>query len=127
MKRANFIGAPQFFELNQACEILWRAFGDGSGIYLVGSSIKRRNFRDVDVRCIMDDDDFERLFGKHETAFYLNPLWSVMCCSVSLWLSKRTGLPIDFQIQKQSDANKNECGPRHALGLALPMPGGRNG
>lgn len=117
MNRANYIGAPEFFELNQACVILTEAFGHN--VYLVGSSIERRDYRDVDVRCILEDDEYTRLFTDPLFTTH-NPLWSLMCCSISLWLSKRTGLKIDFQFQQQTTANDTyPARPRHALGIFL--------
>ncbi len=117
MKRANYIGAPAFYELNQACRVLTDAFGHC--IYLVGSSLEKRDYRDVDVRCMLDDEDYARRFpnggGVHDA------YWSLIVTSISLWLQKRTGLPIDFQIQQQTAANAEypgSCG-RHALGIFL--------
>jgi hypothetical protein len=41
-----------------------------------------------------------------------------MCSSISEWLAKRSGLPIDFQIQRRTDANKEYGGQlRNAIGL----------
>lgn len=123
MKRAHFLPAPHFFNLQQACHTLEAAFRcDGpSGIYLVGSSIKKRDYRDVDVRCILPDDEFERLFPKCPNNRYLHALWCVMCSTISLWLSQHTDLPIDFQIQSMSEANRlyptAEDNPRNFLGL----------
>ena len=36
----------------------------GSICYLVGSATKRPDFRDVDVRMILDDEEFHALFGR---------------------------------------------------------------
>jgi len=117
MKRANYIGAPHYFNLNQACLALVEAFGQH--IYLVGSSMERRDFRDVDVRCIIDDAEYARLFPGLSGNPSVNGLWSLMCTSISEWLSNRTSLPVDFQIQKRSEANKEFDGPRSALGLFI--------
>jgi hypothetical protein len=121
MKRAHFLPAPHFFNLQQACHTLQAAFGDGSGVYLVGSSLKTRDYRDVDVRCIMPDEEFERLFPGCPNNRYLHALWCVMCSTISLWLSKHTDLPIDFQIQSMEEANRlyptAEGNPRNFLGL----------
>jgi hypothetical protein len=116
--RANYIGAPEMFNLNQACHALVAAFGPH--LYLVGSSLERRDFRDVDVRCILPDDEFDRLFpGAYPCNYALTALWSVMCSSISLWLSQQSGLKIDFQIQRMTQANEEEPGTRAALGLFL--------
>jgi hypothetical protein len=93
------------FNLQQACHTLQAAFEFGVGIYLVGSSLTRRDYRDVDVRCILPDEEFDRLFPKCPQNRYLHPLWCVMCSSISLWLCKHTDLPVDFQIQSMTEAN----------------------
>lgn len=92
------------------------------GVYLVGSCIERQDFRDVDVRAIVEDGEFDRLFPGHKDGclMQLNPLWSLMCSSISLYLSQHSGLPVDFQIQRQTQANAEENGrPRSALGMYI--------
>lgn len=123
-KRANYIGAPHFFELNNACRVLVDAFG--YHIYLVGSALDRRDYRDVDVRAILPDEEYARLFPGLSGNPSLNAMWSLLCSSISLWLAQRTGLPIDFQIQQQTEANAANAhrrGKRHPLGMFLePKP-----
>lgn len=118
-QRASWIGVPEQFELNEACQLINKAFGQ---CYHVGSSLERRDWRDVDVRCIMDDAAFERAFGKSTGRNDLNPRWAITCIAISHWLQKRTGLPVDFQIQAQTPANDEFKGPRSALGLYLSRP-----
>lgn len=120
--RANFVPAPQFFNLNQACAVVNRAYPEGQ-CYLVGSSLRRRDFRDVDVRMMLPDEAYDRLFRDEHG--WLNALWSLTCTSVSLWLSQQSVLPIDFQIQRQSKANEQHAGERSALGLFVDCPGDR--
>lgn len=117
MKRANWIGVPAYYNLNLACSVLVEAFGPS--VYLVGSSIERRDYRDVDIRCILADDHYDRLFPGLSGNPQVDALWSLMCVSISEWLSARTGLPVDFQIQGQSEANEKHGGPRHMIGLFL--------
>ncbi len=116
MKRANFIGAPAFFNLNQACRVVSDAFGFGS-VFLVGSALDRRDYRDVDVRCVIDDAVYARLFPGIGPPSYMNPLWSLLCSSISLYLSQHSGLPVDFQIQQQTAANETYNGHRSAIGV----------
>lgn len=129
-KRANYVPAPHYFALNHACELLNKALG-GFGCYLVGSSLERRDYRDVDVRFILSDDEFDRMFRIRpedaETGLggWLNPLWSLMCTAISVWLRQQTDLPIDFQIQRQTQANAKHPGMRSALGIFLDYPGER--
>lgn len=42
-----------------------------------------------------------------------------LCRSMYAWLSKTTGLPVDFQIQPQTHANENHPGSRNAVGLRI--------
>jgi hypothetical protein len=131
-KRATYVPSPHFLLLNQACVLINNAFG-GFGCYLVGSSLERRDYRDVDVRLILEDDRYDKLFRiRPEEADtgrggWLNPLWSLMCVSISVWLSQQTGLPVDFQIQRQTQANASHDGKRNALGIFLDYPGERPG
>lgn len=118
MKRANYIPAPHFFNLNMACTILQKAFcNGGGGVYLVGSSLERRDFRDVDVRLMLPDEEFDALFGEKLGAYYLNAKWAIMSSSISLYLSQHSGLPVDFQFQRTTEANRDYDGKRSALGL----------
>ncbi len=117
--RANYLPAPHYFNLNLACVPLLAAF-DG-GVYLVGSCLERPDYRDVDVRAIISDAEYARLFGSGASH---TALWSIMCASIALWLSERSGLPVDFQVQQQTTANDQHDGLRSALGIALEYAGG---
>jgi hypothetical protein len=122
--RANWIGAPEFFNLNQLCVILNYAFDSTS--YLVGSSLHKRDYRDVDIRCMMDDEKFDKMFPGMGGNPQHHALWSLMCSSISEWLSKRSGLPVDFQLQRTTDANKEYGGKmRNAIGLFYATESGR--
>ena len=115
MTRATFIGAPQIFNLQAACAILVAAYGPT--LYLVGSSLARRDFRDVDIRCLLDDADFARRFGPDTRPSHYNPRLAVENAALSEWLAARTRLPIDFQFQPLTEANAKYPGPRSALGV----------
>lgn len=118
MTRANYIGAPEFYDLNAACRTITEAYGHH--LYLVGSALKKRDFRDVDLRLILPDAQFDALFPGMTGGWWLDARWSLMCSSISLWLTRRSALPIDFQIQRQSDANRDEPdGQRSAIGIFL--------
>lgn len=82
--------------------------------YHVGSSLTTKDFRDVDVRLILPDDEFEQRYGKHIGAIG-NPKLSAITLAFSALGKEMTGLPIDFQIQPQSHANKAYPGARSAL------------
>ena len=117
-KKANYIGSPQVFALEQACRSINEAF-DGYGCYLVGSCIERPDWRDVDVRFIMPDDRFAVLFPKAGQCWEQDARWLLLTVAISERLSKVTGLPIDFQIQPQTHANERHKGPRHSIGLVI--------
>lgn len=75
--------------------------------YHVGSSLERSDWRDVDVRLILDDESFDAL-GDILDIRRLN-------FTVSIWGESVAGLPIDFQVQRMTEANREFNGRRHAL------------
>ena len=82
--------------------------------YQVGSSLKTKDWRDVDVRLILPDEKFEEMFGKN--GFYANPKVAAVTLAFAALGKQMTGLPIDFQIQSRSQANIAYAGqPRNAL------------
>src|SRR5436309_1503001 len=107
------VGMPAWILLNQFGKVLYDAFGDWP--YLVGSATRGKQWRDVDVRLILEDAEYERMIGKLESPPMLNHRWSAFCVAFSLLGKQMTGLPIDFQIDQQTDANRKHDGPRHAL------------
>lgn len=118
MNRANYLPAPHFFNLHQACRVVYDAFG--SPPYLVGSSLERRDYRDVDVRLILEDAEFDRLFpGTAGSAYQLDALWSLLNSSIALYLSQHSGLPVDFQIQRMTEANLEYPGARGRQPLGI--------
>lgn len=87
----------------------------GHVAYHVGSSLDRKDWRDVDVRLILPDDEFEQRFGDRFQSAETNPKLAAITLAFCALGSQLTGLPIDFQIQPQSHANKVYPGPRSAL------------
>lgn len=107
-KRASYLSVTEAFNLNAACRVLRQA---ELNVYLVGSCLHHANYRDVDIRAILTDDEFYKMFGgNHRKLLLLNT-------ALSEWLSARTSLPIDFQFQEQTKANKDFPGIRDAVGL----------
>lgn len=107
-KRATFLDVTEKLKLSDWAEHVVPMFR-GEVPYLVGSVLDNPNYRDVDVRLILDDDTYSILGATvdlHRLGFL-----------VSLWGQQATGLRIDFQIQEQSAANEEFKGPRHAIGL----------
>jgi len=119
-KRAHWIGAPDYFNLNHALASVAEAFGHHC--YLVGSACAQRDYRDIDIRCILPDEEFDALFGARSYATHdTNPRLSLMNASLSGCLRDRTSLPIDFQFQRRTEANEQypttlEQVDRHADG-----------
>lgn len=110
--RVSYLTVAQDYNLRQACGAVDKAFDDvGFGLYHVGSSLIRPDWRDVDLRSILEDDKFDALFLNNN-----NRLRFLNVC-ISEWISARTGLPIDFQFQRQTNANLEFKGPRNWVGL----------
>lgn len=86
----------------------------GHVAYHVGSSLARKDWRDVDVRLMLPDDEFEALFGANRNA-ETNPKLAAVTLAFAVLGKSMTGLPIDFQIQPVSWANERYPGPRSAL------------
>lgn len=119
-KKGVHVGAPACFALELACQHLHDAFCSDSGysgLYLVGSALERPDWRDIDVRLMMPDDEFAALFPDAGTHWEFDRRWLVMTTAISAWLSAQTGLSVDFQFQPAMHANELHKGPRNALGL----------
>ena len=99
----------QMFTLDQACKPIDEAFGN---VYLVGTAASRQDYRDVDVRCILADDTYDKL----QDAIGLDAI-SFLSIAVGQHLEVATRLPIDFQFQREAEANDNHTGPRNPLGV----------
>ena len=117
-EKAVHVGAPACFALEMAMQHVNAAF-DSFGSYVVGSSLVRPDWRDVDIRMIMADDEFDKFFpGTRETnTWEFDPRWLLLTVAISDWLKKQTGLPVDFQFQPQTHANERHKGNRNAVGL----------
>ena len=112
--RYSYIGAPEAYSLDQVANFVNKAFG--GTCYLVGSATETRDFRDVDVRMIFSNEKYVALFG--DTHGGHSYFWSLVCVSVSEYMTKRTGLKVDFQIQKRANVTKADWDKiRNPLGL----------
>jgi hypothetical protein len=118
-RKVSYLSTLDFYKLNQACRTVEETFG-GFTTYLVGSVTERHDYRDVDVRTILDDERFDELF-KGERFF-----WSLFCAGVAAYLSQATGLTVDYQVQRRTDANeKYIAGNRNPIGTEeRPFAGG---
>ena len=125
-KKTCYVGAPAIFALELACQHINAALGN-YGCYLVGSCMERADFRDVDVRFIMEDDAFSILFPNVDLSagsaiWEFDPRWLLLNTSICKWLREQTGLPVDFQIQPQTFANKRHDKGRSAIGIRVASP-----
>lgn len=123
MSRVSYLTADDFAKLNNACLPLAEAFG--GSVYLVGSALSDPGFRDVDVRLILDDEQFDQTFRRIDGR-PPSLAWGVICQGIAAHLRQVTGLPIDFQIQRMTEANeKYGDGKRNPMGRrARPYAGG---
>lgn len=99
--------------LNEWCkQVRWmfRDF-DNVGLFMVGSVLTKRDYRDVDIRLMLADQAFVDHFPKSYRDY--------LSLSVSLWGQKATGLPIDFQVQQMFSANEQHKGKRNAIGVPV--------
>lgn len=116
-------GMPGFVLLDHFSSIVEGAFGEIC--YLVGSATTSKQWRDIDVRLILPDEEFVRIFGPFDrpvSDHRLNQRWALLCGALSLYAQRMTGLPVDFQIQPRTKANEDN-GIRIGLGLNVrPQP-----
>ncbi len=98
------VGQPQGMLLNQFGEQLRHAFGHVA--YHVGSSLRLKDgWRDVDVRLMLDDDEWAALQLGNPDNPHHSPRWRTLCIVWSSHGRQITGLPIDFQLQQVTHAN----------------------
>jgi len=72
----------------------------GAPIYLVGSCLESTTPNDIDLRCVMADDEFDRTFGgTPERKQFLELV-------LSEWFGARLYPGIDFQFQRQSVSDR---------------------
>lgn len=116
-RRVSWLSVPEMFSLNVATAAIVRAFG--WRVFLVGSALERRDYRDVDVRCILPDEEFAKLCAEPDA--WNDERLALLNAALSEWLSSRTGLPIDFQFQPRTEANEKFPGRRISLGVYI-MP-----
>lgn len=77
----------------------------GHTAYHVGSSVTSKQWRDVDVRLLLPDDEFTEQFGDNRSA-ETNPKLAAITLAFAVLGRQMTGLPIDFQIQPVTWANE---------------------
>ncbi len=117
MRRSDPLTTHDIYNLDAACNLIDAAFGPP---YLVGSMGIGGvgTGRDVDVRLILDDEEFDAIFGTNRKR------WELLSVAIGDYLRQRTGLPVDFQIQRQTEANELHDKPRNPLGMERTFAGG---
>ena len=87
---------------------LGRAFPTAIGVLHVGSSFGREvGWRDVDVRVVLSDEDYDRLYR------VIDP--ELLTVARSLWGERTPGLPIDCQVQPMSESREHDGKPRNGI------------
>lgn len=107
-ERATFLLLSDFERLEDWCRMVRAIFGTTP--YLVGSATVRADYRDVDIRVVLDAVEFAALSrGRLDSIRFLNR-------AISVWGREETGLPIDFQIQCGTETDAFPT-PLHAMGV----------
>lgn len=119
--RTDQLTTVEMYNLDAACRAIHTAFGQPA--YLVGTAGVggAATYRDVDVRLMLDDAEFAAVCPTRER-------WEALCLAFGAYLNERTGLPIDFQIQRTAEANERYGDlPRNPLGMSRRFAGGGDG
>lgn len=123
-RSASYLSPPDFHRLNWACVPITQAFGHPP--YLVGSALSRPDFRDIDIRLILDDEVVEQMFGVRGKFFEGEPgavrLLLNIALSDLIARAANAPAPIDFQIQSMTEANVPQHGMRNPLGIDRGTP-----
>ena len=106
-------GMPASILLDAFGQWLYNAFDETP--YLVGSAATGKEWRDVDVRLMLDGPEFFAMFPGYREANQQDAKWALICSAISLLGKHMTGLPIDFQIQRAEEANVRFKGIREPL------------
>lgn len=96
-ERSTHLLLSDFERVEEWCRGIRILFGHPP--YMVGSALTRPDYRDIDLRLILPDSTFDRSWRNPVKVRLMNR-------ALSTWGQRETGLPIDFQIQRQSAANE---------------------
>jgi hypothetical protein len=109
-----YLDAPDLDRLDLASFLVRKALDTP---YLVGSVLATPEHRDVDIRCILSDEHYDRLFGVPPG--HRDALRHLLQVAITEHYVRATGLRIDFQIQRMTEANDGRYpnSPRHPLGV----------
>jgi hypothetical protein len=120
VRPSSYLSPPDFHRLNWACQPVRAAFG--SPPYLVGSVLTRPDYRDIDLRLILDDEVYDAMFGAVDgltTERRTGATLLLLNIAVSDLIAKAANVraPIDFQFQSMTEANVPEHGMRNPMGM----------
>lgn len=110
------LSPPLLHRLDLACHHIAETFKEATygGPYLVGSVQERKAGpgSDVDVRLILIDEHYDALMAGTPDGFA-----TLLDFALGAYLRELTGLPIDFQVQRMTEANAKHGGKqRNPLG-----------
>lgn len=108
------LSPPVLHKLDLACKHISDVFGGFNGPYLVGSVQERTAGpgSDVDLRLILDDEDYDALIAGTPEGFA-----TLLDFALGAYVRELTGLPVDFQVQRMTEANEKHAGKqRNPLG-----------
>lgn len=108
------LSPPTLHRLDLACKHIRDLFGGFSGPYLVGSTQERTAGpgSDVDLRLILADEEYDALMAGTPDGFA-----TLLDLALGAYIRELTGLPIDFQVQRMTEANERHGGrQRNPLG-----------
>jgi hypothetical protein len=108
------LSPPVLHRLDLACKHIREVFGGWNGPFLVGSvqECTAGPGSDVDLRLILDDDAYDALMAGTPDGFA-----TLLDFALGAYVRELTGLPVDFQVQRMTEANERHVGKqRNPLG-----------
>lgn len=109
-------GMPETTYLNAIGHWAREAWPSGTLVH-VGSSAVSKTWRDVDLRMILPDAEFDALFPGYLAVGQNDARWAMLSAGCAELARRLTGLPIDWQFQRQSEADRRYKGFRDPLDL----------
>lgn len=114
VRSASYLSPPDFHRLNWACIPVRAAIKSwgGYGVYLVGSVTERPDFRDIDLRIIVPDEQYSQICPTEAARLLLN-------IALSDLVAKSANLPwpIDLQFQSTTESEEFSEKTRNPMGM----------